>query len=346
MADAPNHSMEMTTATGTFQSSALAELRARRALKGAKLDEHAELERASSVTNEVWMTADHVVRVNRTPNHRLRREAHLGAALPAEVGYPGIVAYGGETGADWLILERVPGVPLSRAWPSLRFPERRAAISQLGNMLHALHTWTPTVDVTPIDTPPQLLAVGSNGWAVAPVLAALDQASQLEHVDPVLLNEASVIVRQSAAALEPFTSTTLIHGDLTFENVLWDGNKVTAILDFEWARIAPRDLELDILLRFCAYPFLHVAEDYEHLTKAEDYADVPWWLAEDHPSLFDFARQIERVRVYSIAYDVHDLLQHPPQAPPRHLSAYHPYQRLTRVVQRRSYLDDLGRALV
>ena len=53
-------------------------------------------------------------------------------------------------------------------------------------------------------------------------------------------------------------------------------------------------------------------------------------------------RQIDRVRVYSIAYDVRDLLTTPPQAAPRHLPELHAYHRLQRVVERQSYIDALG----
>jgi hygromycin-B 7''-O-kinase len=333
------------TLASNMNDGGLAEARARTALLRAGLEPAAELFRASSVTNEVWLTAEHVVRVNRTANHRLRREALLGPWLPPEVRYPPVVAHGTETGSDWLVLRRVPGKPLSRCWPQMSFDQRRSAIRQIAEMLKALHGWECTLDLAPIEAP-HLLDIGTHGGAVGPVLAALEAAMQLDHVDPGMLREVIGIVEHGAQALEPFTSTTLIHGDLTFENVLWDQGTVTAMLDFEWARLAPRDLELDILLRFCAYPFLHVAEDYEHLTKAAAYSDIPWWLAEDHPALFDFARQIDRMRVYSIAYDVRELLQFPPSASPRRLSEYHPYHRLVRLVQRRSYLDDLGRALV
>src|SRR5947208_2790105 len=85
-------------------SDTFAMARARRALMEAGLDEHAPLERASSVTNEVWLSPDLVIRVNRQPNQRLRREAFLGPILPPTVDYPEVVAYGGQLGADWLIM--------------------------------------------------------------------------------------------------------------------------------------------------------------------------------------------------------------------------------------------------
>ena len=133
-----------------------------------------------------------------------------------------------------------------------------------------------------------------------------------------------------------------MHGDLTFENVLWDGQRITAILDFEWARPGPADLDLDVFLRFCALPHLHVAEDYEHLTHAEDYREVPWWLAEDYPELFSFPNQFERVRLSSIAYDVRDLLITPPNDEVGNLSQHHAYHRLAATVDGTSYLNRLA----
>ena len=76
----------------------MAMARARHALMQAGLDPSVPLTAASSVTNEVWLTDSHVVRVNRRPNQRLRREAILGPSLPSEIGYPLVVAYGGRLG--------------------------------------------------------------------------------------------------------------------------------------------------------------------------------------------------------------------------------------------------------
>ncbi len=78
---------------------------------------------------------------------------------------------------------------------------------------------------------------------------------------------------------------------------------------------------------------------------AADYIEVPGSLAKAHPALFEHPRQIDRLRVYSIAYDVADLLAAPPSGPLRHLPELHAYRRLERVVEGKSYLDVLGRQL-
>lgn len=150
----------------------LAVARARIALDAAGLNPDVALTRASSVTNEVWLTPDLVVRVNSRLDHRLRREADLARMLPINVGYPPIVAYGGELGADWLILERVRGKALSRWWPDLSRESRRAAVAQLADKLRAVHS-TAVPHLGELHEVPQLLDRARRGRvAVARLLDA------------------------------------------------------------------------------------------------------------------------------------------------------------------------------
>lgn len=320
---------------------ALAELRARTALRSAGLDPTVPLERASSVTNEVWLTPTHVVRVNRRPDNRLAREAALAAALPPAVGYPTIIATGAEHDGDWLVVRRVRGTPLAHRWPDLDQTDRRSAVQQLARRLAAVHATKAPEDLPPMIRTPHLLEVGTAAPA-APVLAALEQAASLKHIDPIIISEAIDLMRELAPVLQPFVADTLVHGDVTFENILWDSREVTALLDLEWSRPGPKDLDLDIILRCCAHPELHVAAKHVTRTRAEDYRSVPAWLAEDYPQLFDAPSWIDRLRVYSIAYDVRDLLEFPPTIEVSALPPLHPYHRLARVVHGRSYLDSIS----
>jgi aminoglycoside phosphotransferase len=321
----------------------MAMARARHALAKAGLDPAVQLQPLSSVTNEVWLAGDHIVRVNRHPVPRLWREATLARMLPAEVGCPPVVAYGGIVGADWMVTERLPGQVLSRCWPAMSVADRRRAIRQLAERLRVLHQYELGEPLPEIATP-QLLASSAGPGSVERLLSALELAQDLEHVDPVMIVRAKHLVRECLPALDATSATTVIHGDIHFENVMWDGTRITGILDFEWARAATPDLELDVLLRFCAFPFLHVAEDYEQVTVPEDYAEVPQWLAEDYPDLFANPRLGDRLRVYSMAYDLRDLLMSPPDRPVEELSHLHPYHRLADTVDGRGHLDllDVG----
>ena len=320
---------------------AWAEARARRALAEAGLDYRMPLVRASSVTNEVWLGTEVVIRVNRRPNQRLRREAYLGPLLPGGVNYPEILAYGGELGADWLIVRRRPGEVLSRRWPDMSVGERRSATRQLATLLRHLHRVERPGALPEIDAAPQLLASREYG-VVEPLLEALAEVAEMEHVDRKLVAATEELVRGTHHTIEPFDTRHLVHGDLHFENVLWDGRAITALLDFEWTRGGPSDLDLDVFLRFCAYPYLHVAADYESRTHARDYAMVPYWLAEDYPELFSHPDQLARSRLFCVAYDVRELLSFPPTAPAGQLSPHHPVNRLDRTLRGHSHLDRLA----
>ena len=300
------------------------------------------LERAASVTNEVWMTPHYVVRLNRDASHRLAREAALSDALPDGVGYPTMIQYGGEVGNDWLVVERVPGLPLSRCWPDLSTAERRSAVHQVAERLRLVHA-TPCPWLEGLRDIPQLLdRAATPDEAVARLLAAMDAASRLPNVDRGVMAEAADLVRSTASVLAPTDEGTIVHGDLTFENVLWHDGRVTALLDFEYARPGAPDLDLDVLLRFAALPHLHVPEEYEGQTRAADYLDVPWWFAEYYPELFSRPRQFDRVRIYSLAWDVQELLAFPPVEPLARLHRHHPHRRIVHVLRGTSYLDRLN----
>src|SRR3546814_20651533 len=86
----------------------LGEVRARNALQAAGLDPHVLLERASRVTNEVWLTAVHAVRVHRRRDRRLAAEAIIAASPPAVIGHPNIGHKAKVLAQNWLVSQRTP----------------------------------------------------------------------------------------------------------------------------------------------------------------------------------------------------------------------------------------------
>ena len=304
--------------------------RARQALKAAGLPFEVPLERANSTRNEVFISPDHVIRINRNPNQRLRRELMLYPSLPQAEWAPVAVHAGGEYGSDFLIVERKPGELLSRAWPRMSQDSRREAIHKLAGVLTQLHHTETPVDIPPLHVETHLLDPRSIS-PILPTLLAIDELLQNPLLDKEILNGAKDIALRGADALADYHQRTLIHGDLTFENILWDGSEVTGLLDLEWCRGASSDLDLDVLLRFCALPFAHVAEDYANITRAQDYQDVPLWLAEEMPELFSHPLLHDRLMAYCVSFDVRDLAENVPTKG-MELGPLHPVHRLSSLV--------------
>lgn len=286
------------------------------------------LQRAPSTSNEVFLADDHVIRINRDRGNaaRLLREAELCLALPRLVWTPEIVEYGRENGTAFLIVRRKRGRTLARWWPDMRPGQRRDAVEQLAACMRAIHSTAVPEGLDPIMETPQLL--GSAGNPSLPVLHGLQRLRSIASVDSSLIDELESKVHSLATSIELFPDTGLVHGDLSLENVLWDGSSVSAVLDFEWARGAPRELDLDVLCRFLVLPDLHVPEAYRGRVGPDDYREVIGWLAESYPELFSPAELDRRLALFAIAYEVRAVLANPPKGPADRLPPTHPYRRL------------------
>jgi aminoglycoside phosphotransferase len=287
-----------------------AEARARSVLTAAGLPRDATLERASSDANEVWLGPDFVLRINaRGDPGRLAREAAVASRLPAEVGYPPILAVGTHRELEWILSVRVPGQPLPRVWHTLTEAQRRDAIRQVSRAVRLLHAVDPTGLPTDRDLDP-------------PHVLPLDRIEeQLEclkgQLDEGLRKDLSDRVNELWPAFDD-RNRGLVHGDLHFGNVLWheahDEGRVTALLDFEWARVSWVEVDQEIVRAFCADPAWFVPEADEPLMRTEDWAQVPTWFEagrDPHP------RQADRLLVLAISRQLGHLIDHPAVRPER-----------------------------
>ncbi|MFW2382645.1 MAG: phosphotransferase family protein, partial [Acidimicrobiales bacterium] len=235
--------------------------------------------------------------------------------------------------------ERKPGVPVSRAWPTMSASRRRSFVKEFASSLKTLHS-VPTPPVaTKMHENPHLLDP-SAVTPVVPILMAIDQLMVRNQVDRMILQDIADLVNDHGTALEDYHQRTLIHGDLSFENVMVDVNGLSALLDFEWSRGAPPDLELDVLLRFLRFPDAHVPSDVASTLSSLDFDEVPGWLAEDYPELFEHPRIVERLALYNVAFDMAELVRMKAVTSMSGMGPLHPVRRLQALLDGVSPLRD------
>jgi hypothetical protein len=172
-------------------------------------------------------------------------------------------------------------------------------------------------------------------WRIHPLA---DAARSLPSVDAGLVHAAEEMV---VDRLLLFASDThvVVHGDLHWDNLLSDAEQLTGLLDFEQAQSATPDLELDVLLRFSAWPQLPVAPDYQHELEPVMFRHVPDWLAGGYPELFSSAYLRQRLEVYAVMHDLRQGIQFPP-APGREYPPWATWNRLRTTLDGTSYLRD------
>ncbi len=313
-----------------------AKVRARQILKNVGLENQA-LERVSSTRNEVFLSKDYVIRTNKRSDQRLKRETEVYRLLPNESWAPEIITYGTNNTNDYLICKRKPGASLARHWPQMQPQQRRRAITQIVAICKQIHAIDG--DIPPLASSPHLLDF-TNYSIVQPALEMLEKVSPF--YDLHFLDD----IRQKIDALYSIITFEkqlhLIHGDLTFENILWDGSNISAVVDFEWARAAPLDLEIDVLFRYYGLPEAHAPAEHQHSVKPQDYYAVPLWLMEDYPALFEVDKLTERLVLYALCFEVNEL-HHWQNADLK--NPLHPHGRLKLLLGTGGYLEKTLHAL-
>jgi hygromycin-B 7''-O-kinase len=314
-------------------------------LAAAGASDEGPFERMFSYANDVWVGQSVVLRVSRPDSWTSQRhEEQVLGWLPPTVPHAEVLRSGVHAGRQWLLMRRVPGQALGRLWPAMAPAGRRAIVHQLGAALRALHAvpipraWQRP-DLAPdrlarLRTPREVAS--SNQPPLAHGLAIAAAARTVPNVDRGLV-DAELDLLVSRLPLFADDRPVLVHADLHWENMLSDGTELTALLDFETARPAAADLDLDGLLRFSRWPHLVVAEEHEQSMRPEDFRDVPVWLAEAYPELLAAPNLRERLETYAVVYDLRLGIQYPPRpdAPP-----WHAWSRLRATVDGRGYLRE------
>lgn len=271
-------------------------------------------------SNDVWDLGDDFLHVCwRGDRDRLLRDAQLRQALPAEIPHAPVRDFGRTDEVSWVLSGRVPGRPLFATGRGPSDESLREIFRQMMEVLRALHQWSPPVPLrTLLSERPRLgfsdpLSVWAADLLPLPasrVPAHLDLARALEHVDRSLLDAVGERIRDLAGA-DPFAGTSaghvVVHGDPW--NFLVQGDHVSALIDFEWARMGPPDLELVV-------PLFLVQRG---LDDGPGAPRVPYlrWMEEDYPSLFQSPDLDRRLWLYELCFALHGIIWWPPCEPDR-----------------------------
>ena len=270
---------------------------------------------AESWSNDTWLTGGSVLRVCwRGDRERLVREGMLLESLPVWVPHATVMAAGCTEGLTWMVVRRLPGERLDLVWPQLSDRERHDAVVSLARALKALHQWKPPSGVreqlrqaplpAPV-TPDDIVGAGIVPLPVPRLFVLLGWLEEQPGMDRDLVGR----VRMRVEELRPLVSDAefedgvVVHGDASFANVLWHEGRLVALLDLEWARLGPPDLEFATISGDDVDIYAQVSPG------AVTASEVPMlvWLRAGYPELFDREHLTERVWFYDICFRIRQL---------------------------------------
>jgi scyllo-inosamine 4-kinase len=206
--------------------------------------EFATAMRAGGWTNAVWLTEGLVLRLSTTQeNENLLREARLAALFPPAVGYPRIVETGKTDGFAWSLAAKLPGSSLGEVWFHLHQKERITALQDLWERAQGVHS-VPVSEISEF--------VSRRAWfnSTDPKQAETSLFRLTEA--GIFTASESYVLRNSLErfwCVLPAAPCVLCHGDLTLDNAIWHAGHVASLLDFEFAVLAPIQLDLNHLVK-------------------------------------------------------------------------------------------------
>lgn len=258
------------------------------------------LRAGDGIANDVWLTSSHVVRMNGGRfRDAFRFEAQVLRRLPTEIPHPVVVAHGSRDGGEFLILERLPGTTVDEAWPSMSTASRRAVVRELAGVMRRLHTIKPATWMANPWVADAMARRYADAYHAPPSLfrELIDSARRVRPDASGLLERTRVFIARRSDAFAGDRDVP-VHTDLHMRNVLVDGGRISGLVDFEGLRLAPADVELDMMLRSVRWALA------SPMARSMDYEMVPHWFNMDYPGLFAHPRLIERLEVYEALWHV------------------------------------------
>lgn len=306
---------------------AVARRRLARVARSAGLSLRGDEVFVESGSNDTWLMPDTVLRVCwRGDIDRLVREAELAAVLPDGVPGAHVLNHGRDDGLSWMLVKRYHATSLWHAWQSSPAPALRDYVTQLADIMRCLHEWHPptavleryqAAEVAVSETDPVRIAASTLTPLAAPLLHRLvEHARDRPHVDAGVLDR--IAARLDVAARTPIdrSADVLLHADCTPANVLIENDRIIALLDFEWARLGPRDIDLTL-------PAFWAWADGQSPDSGKP-AIVPW-LTESYPEL---ATTPDRLWLFRTGFALRSLIHWPAYAPEPDLPGEHPVRQL------------------
>jgi aminoglycoside phosphotransferase (APT) family kinase protein len=205
--------------------------------------------RGGGWTNATWLGGGLVLRIaTEAGSQNLLREAALAGWLPAQVGYPALVERGAFEEHAYTLAKEVPGTCLGVAWPRLGWAERVTALRGLWQCVEGVHT----LGEAQVGAIARRRAWFNSGDA-AEARASLEQVVAQQVLAPRQAAALGQLLERFFQAL-PAAQVVLNHGDMTLDNAMWQAGGVVALLDFEYAVLAPAQLDLNHLVKLAFGP--------------------------------------------------------------------------------------------
>jgi hypothetical protein len=204
------------------------------------------MSRATSLSaNQVFLAEDVVLKVIDVAGHSwLRREISLVPMLPAGITAP-LLASGQYDDLLFACYERMPGESPGVHLPNTDAATARKLAEQAVERLERLHRWRPSSTATLTEELDHGGFIGREAF-----LAEIERLEQADRDHAVPAHIIKGLKEIASRAPDRVDTAVPVHADCDWDNWLAQGDTITALIDFESARLAEPADDWFFLIRF------------------------------------------------------------------------------------------------
>lgn len=216
----------------------------------------------------------------------------LGAKVPA------VIDHGEFAGRPYLLMRKAEGTNLVYDWLKFSLAEKEHFIAQLCEQLKIFHSVKFDDYVLPIYLDHKFANLKT---AVANVTNfALIDKSRLKPEYLVDVEYLEDFFARQQSVLDEGGTAVLVHSDIHLENLFYQGDKLTAIIDFDWISAAPRDYELWKITDVFYDPKKTAAQGLQSLYQGYRMTEEFKFIRKYYPELFQSSDVLTRVRLFHL----------------------------------------------
>jgi len=176
------------------------------------------------------------------------------------------------------VIEKINGKTLYEIWYKLSSTERKHVIMDIVEIIKEIHS----IEVQEYDF---------NSFIKNKIKTLLDECDVTDEIFKKLITKCDIYFKEN--------KFSLIHGDLHFDNFIYDNGKLT-LLDFERCMIAPIDYDFRIFNRCSSEPWKWASAKMDMLTVESDYQDLMDMFIENYEELRSIPYLKQRLTIYEI----------------------------------------------
>lgn len=250
---------------------------------------------SSGQINTVYRIGDaHVLKIEKDLDVVAHQPELMQLAAKAGAKVPEVLDSGKTDAGDYLLMRLLPGRTVAGDWFSFNKKQQESLIEQMTEQLKILHSISFSSYAIP--RPQQF-----HSWKQA-LHTFTDFGGIAEDGLDSLTRRNFECVRdfyfKHESVLDVAEPPVLVHNDVHFENVLHVNGTLTGLVDFDFARQAPKDYELWHILDFFQSPKYYVSQALETAWEKFVLTDELHWLCKYYPAFFTGPDIVIRQKLY------------------------------------------------